>query len=241
MHALFNLRLRFSRTCLLVGLVLFSSVKAREAAAEVIVQNDSLPPSTVRVYSVPAGAQFAARLTAPSDGTIVGVQIFWGSTDGNAPPSQEAAISIYGPSGVEHPDVILPAALATISSPLLQDVGLNEFRFLDPTTNLIPLNVPVSAGEDFFVSLQLANASGFQSNVPGLRMDADGYVEGRNWGRAGGGPWLDWPAGVTGGGDFGIRAIIQPVPEPSSSALAALGVFALLLFGRRQWSRVVVA
>jgi hypothetical protein len=233
MHALFSSSVRFSRALLFVGLIIFSCVSARKAAAEIIVQNDSIPPSTVRVYSVPAGSEFAARLTAPISGTIVGVQIFWGSTDGNAPASQEAAINIYGPSGVESPGAF-PAVLATISSPVLQDIGLNEFRFLDPTTNLVPLNVPISAGEDFFVSLKLANASGFQSNVPGLRMDADGYVEGRNWGRRGGDPWLPWPAGVTGGGDFGIRAIVQPVPEPSTYALAAIGVVALLAVRRRK-------
>jgi hypothetical protein len=43
MHALFNSSVRFSRALLLVGLI-FSCVSAREAAAEIILQNDSIAP-----------------------------------------------------------------------------------------------------------------------------------------------------------------------------------------------------
>jgi hypothetical protein len=68
---------------------------ATPARAEIIVQNDSMPPVGEPVLAVTPGFRLGAWLDSPIDGTIVGVQILWGSELGGAAPSQEAAIRIF--------------------------------------------------------------------------------------------------------------------------------------------------
>lgn len=238
MHALTSLGLRFSRTLLFVGLILFSFASVRAIAAEIIVKNDSIPGS-LPLQEMPDGTRLAARLTSPVDGTIVGVQIWWGSLSGLAPPSEEVAIRISEFDGSTY----IPAAtLAAINAPVLQDSGLNEFRFLDPATGLLPLSVPVSSGEDFFVDLELAPNS-YESgdpDRPSLLLDTVAPTSGRNSGFllrtvGSGGFWVpQFTDAITGVGNFGIRAIIRPVPEPSTYALAAIGAVALLAIRRRK-------
>jgi hypothetical protein len=230
MHALSSLGLRFSRVFLFVGLILISFASARATASEIIVKTDSLPPEAGRSYGLSANWRLATLLTAPSDGTIVGVQILWGSAGGAAAPSQQTAIRISSFDG----DQFAPAAtLATIELPTLADGVVNEFRFLDPGTNFIPLAVPISSGESFFVDIEFASYTGDgNSGLPSVLLDSDG-TQGTNSLLAGG-LWLPYSIGVTGGGDIGIRAIIQPVPEPSTYVLAAMGVVAMLALGRKK-------
>lgn len=200
------------------------------ARAEIIVKTDSLPETGTgeHIEGVPAGARIATLLTAPVDGTIVGVQILWGSLSGNAGPSQEAAIRI---SSFDLSPYTPVATLATINSPTLIDGAVNEYRFLDPTTNLIPLAVPISAGTSFFVDLELANAN-TGTDPPFILLDGDGD-QGTNSATFNGALWFPFTLAIRGGGDLGIRAIIQPVPEPSSCVLAAMGVVVLLGVRRR--------
>src|SRR5689334_1931670 len=139
MHALFTSRLGYfnrplSRALFLVGLISFSFGSARVVAAEVLVRN-GVPPSSFVYGPEEVGERFAARLTSPIDGTIVGVRVLWGSESGSAAPSQEGAIRISTTDGtaVPRPGTVL----ATINAPVLLDGILNEFRFLDPTTNSI--------------------------------------------------------------------------------------------------------
>src|SRR5690606_27209700 len=74
---------------------------AANARAEIIVKNDSMPPAGAPLVGVPIGWRLGAWLDSPIDGTIVGVQILWGSELGGAAPSQEAAIRIsaFSPDG----------------------------------------------------------------------------------------------------------------------------------------------
>jgi hypothetical protein len=236
MHALFNSSVRFSRALLLVGLI-FSCVSAREAAAEIILQNDSIAPGVpLFVGNGYPASRFGNGFIVPVDGTVVGVQVWWGSPEGNTPPSQQPAIRIsLGPLTNQM------TTLATIDSPTLIDGVLNEYRFTDPGANSIPLSVPITAGTLLFVDLEVASptpAPGV-ANAPFILIDTDRfsnpnatnnfflYQDGQT-------AWLPFTLGMPGAGGLGIRAIIQPVPEPSTFALAAISVVAILAVSRRK-------
>jgi hypothetical protein len=240
---------RISHALLFAGLIFLPFVSASAGASEILVALESLPamPASGRIANWEPGTRFGVALTAPVDGTIVGVQIMWGSVNGDATPSQEAAIHI---SSVLEPNLEVPVTtLATINSPVLIDGGANVFRYLDPGTNLTPLSVPVSAGTDFFVDLEIANFIGGGLSDPTLLMgilpDDNGMGPGEaNTGRgfmgrnsalmAGRPKWFPWfTLGYSGGGNMGIRVIIQPVPEPSTYALAAIGAVALFVVRRK--------
>jgi hypothetical protein len=240
MHALTSLGPRFSRA-LFLALICLSFASARAVASEIIVQNDSIPPTGVNYLANEVGERLAVRLTSPVSGHIVGVQLFWGSDDGGAAPSQEAAIRISAADGelFNSTSIGMPGTvLATIASPVLTDGGSSEFRYLDPTTNLLPLSVPISAGEDFYVDLGVAQIYPNAPDSPGLFFDADVPADLLrsliHVPSAGGSvTWVPPALFISGEMDWGIRAIIQPVPELSSYAPAAIGAIALLAVRRK--------
>jgi hypothetical protein len=177
----------------------------------------------------------ATRLESPVDGVIVGVQVLWESPNGDAPPVQQPAIELRALNGAN--PYTPGASLATIQSPTLEDVGVNEYRFLDPGTNSVPLAVPVAAGTQFWVDLEITPSEADGPSMPGLLLDADG-TQGVNSGFIlGNNIWVPFTIAIAGGGDLGLRAIIQPVPEPSTCALAVFSVIALLTVGRRSSKR----
>jgi hypothetical protein len=198
---------------LLIGLV--ALVSAPTTATEITVINDSMTDAssvTSCTCFVPGDIP-AAWLTAPVAGRIVGVQVFWKSPLGGAPDSQEAAIRIYDGSTFPTPGAMLVndgGADAEVTTPVLSDGVLNEYRFLDQSQT-IPMSVPVSAGQTFAVGLEIFNqSSGGGSFTPSATYDNNGCQSGRN------GvflfdstTWVDaCPQGVT--GDWVIRAIVEP-------------------------------
>ena len=221
--------------------LIFSSLSLASAeASEIVVKNDSIPPTGINLIGTEVGERFAARLTSPIDGNLVGVQLVWGSINGSASPSQEAAIRISAADGdffSSDPSVREPGTvLATVVAPTLLDVGLNEFRYLDPNTNLLPLNVPVAAGEDYYVDLELANIYAESADSPGLFFDAGPLLGMRSFVMA---PsvalfgWIPTEIPIVGAENLGIRAIIQPVPEPTSLVLMLLGGIGLCFATKR--------
>jgi hypothetical protein len=188
-------------------------------AAEIVVRNDSIPPGTPLPTFLP-GERVASWLTAPVTGKIVGVQILWGSQF-NANPSQlEMAITVSAGGAFPTPG----APLATIVAPTLADGIINEFRFLDPPTDLIPLMVPVAAGQTFVIDLEFFNQSSGNPMASSIEIDNDGIQPGKNSVFVLPGGWMDaGPLGVT--GDWGIRAII--VPEPISAVILGIGLVVL--------------
>ena len=117
---------------------------------------------------------------------------------------------------------------AVIVAPTLTADVMNEYRFLDPPTDAIPLSVPVSAGQSFVVSLLLLNQSaGGAPFAPSVVYDQDGCQPGTNAVDVIPGGWSDaCPLGVT--GDWVIRAVVDcdevPVPLAGSGGLLGLGV-----------------
>ncbi len=227
-------------------------------ADEIVVRNDSIPPgepvdglyyfdNDTHLLSR-AGVRVGSQLTVPVSGTIVGVQIPWASDQGGAAPSQQVAIRITenGP----YPYSIPGPTLAEIDSPTLIDGATNEFRYLDPGTNLDPISIPVTAGAQYFVDLEFGHHADHDasspppdlSQVPSILADADllspnshsfmylpGYSEP--------GAFFEAPLVLPSTGAFAIRLIIVPVPEPSSLALIGFSAIGMAAFARRPRKR----
>ncbi len=199
-------------------------------AVEITLQNDSIPApgSGTPLLNFIPNEQAAAWLTTPVAGDIVGVQVLWASQFGGNPASQELGIHVYAAGTFPVPG----ALLASVTGPLMIDGSVNEFRFLDPPTNNVPLQVPVSAGQTFVVAIEFLNQNAGNQFASSVEIDGDGCQTGKNSVFVIPGGWYD--AGSLGvSGDFGIRAIVNPIPEPSSLALLALGGLLALMRRRR--------
>ena len=123
--------------------------------------------------------------------------------------------------------------LAQIAQPVLTEASNNEMRHLNPPTNNVPLQVPVTPGQTFVVALEFLNANSGNQFAPSVEFDQDGIQPGVNAVFAIPGGWLAaGPQGVL--GDFGIRAIINQIPEPTCMALFSLGIVALRVRRRLQ-------
>ena len=113
-------------------------------AAEVVVQNDSAiggTPSTVANLFI-SGESAASWLTATCNGDTVAMQVYWASQFGGAPAQLEQALTLFSAGTFPTP----AAALASIPGPTPSDGVVNEFRFLDPPTNFVPLQIPSRRG-----------------------------------------------------------------------------------------------
>jgi len=214
---------------LVVGSVLVTPHGA--GAAEMLLQHDSIPAggSNNPLNTFLVGERAASWFTSPVNGDLVGVQIQWDSQFGGNPPSQEFAIYIYAGGTFPTPGPLL----AQIVAPVLSDGSANEMRHLDPPANTLPLQVPVTPGQSFVVALEFFNQNSGNVFASSVEIDQDGITPGVNSVFALPGGWLDaGPQGVT--GDFGIRAIINQIPEPSAMLLLLLGFAPLWITSRRR-------
>ncbi len=198
-----------------VGLALaLVSGTALHAGDEIVVQNDTLTNgSTAAICPCFTGGEEAAVwLTSPCDGNIVGIQIFWRSLLGGQEISLEDSIIIYNGGSFPNPGSVKDSFLA----PALQDGGLNEFRYEDENQT-IPISVPVSAGEEFVVSLKFFNSNNTNPSLPSVVSDANGCQSGKNAVKVNGTFWASaCSLGVS--GDWVIRAIIECGGEPIGAA-----------------------
>jgi hypothetical protein len=190
-------------------------------AAEVLVKNDSIQNNgqAVIVGNFIAGEHAGVRLTSPCNGAIVAVQILWLEGTPGHPPSLEDAIHIYAGATFPTPG----AELALLEGPVLTPGYWNEFRYLDEA-GTIPLNVPVTAGQQFYVTLQFYNPTDVGNGGPSVVRDVDGCQNGKNVIYAiPGGWWNSCLLGVA--GDFAIRAIVN-CPDPTGACCYADGTCA---------------
>ena len=224
-------RRRLTALVVLAGALAFSFA-TRTDASEIILANDSIQPpgAGAPLQTFVPGERVAGWFTSPVQGDLVGVQIYWDSLFGGNPAQQEMLIDI-------HPGGFFPApspAAVTILGPVLVNATpgnvINEFRHADPPTNLQPIQVPLQQGQTFAVSLEFLNQSNPGPFGSGIEIDLDGCQGGTNGVFAVPGGWVDsCLAGVT--GDFGIRAIVKPIPEPAGAVV--MTVLTGLLLPRR--------
>lgn len=227
-----------------IAVALLATIPAADAI-ELTVRNDA---ATGGAQAQPCmcfipGDEAAAWLTATCSGDIVAVQVFWESPLGGQPDLLEDSISIYGAGTFPNPGTVLQnsgAVPATIQTPTLSDGAFNEYRFLDPAnpTPQSPLQVPVTSGQTFVVSLKYLNDSSGGLGAT-TAWDQDGCQGGKNTVQTGG-TWLDaCPQGVQ--GDWIIRAVIDcepgSIPATSAWGLALLAlclpVVAVVILRRR--------
>ncbi len=174
---------------------------------EIEVKNDSVVDygEAYIVGDFIAGEHAGARLTSPCDGTIVAVQILWLEGTPGHGASLEEAIHIYDGSTFPVPG----SELEILEAPVLTPGFLNEFRYLDEAQT-IPLNVPVTAGQDFYVTLEFANPTDVGNGGPSVVRDLDVCQAERNvlYGNIGEGwKWYNFCDFLQ--GDLAIRAIID--------------------------------
>ncbi len=195
-------------------------------AEEVVVQNDSLIAGGdgIILPGFVAGESAAAWLTAPCDGDIVAIQIFWRSFFGGEPQTLGDAIRVYqagtfptpGPLYINNVSPFQPMELL---GPVLSDNYLNEFRYMDEQSS-IPIQVPVSEGEVFVVSFTFLDTP--PALGPSVVTDADGCQPGKNAVQTSGGSWADL-CSFGASGDFFIRAVID-CQEATGACCHATGI-----------------
>lgn len=181
---------------------------------EIVVQNDSLTNGD-SVAICPCFAmdeEAAVWLTSPCDGNIVAIQIFWKSLLGGAQVSLEDSIIVYQGGSFPNPGPVKDS----FDAPAMIDGGLNEFRYQDDNQT-IPISIPVSAGEEFVVSLRFFNPNFTNPALPSVVSDTSGCQGGKNAVRVNGNTWTDACAlGVS--GDWVIRAVIDCAGAPTGAA-----------------------
>ncbi len=172
-------------------------------AAETTIKNDSVNDGTQATICpcFVQGEEAAVWLTSPCDGDIVAIQIFWRSLLGGEPDAVEQSINVYAGGTFPDPGPLRKELLA----PLLTDGVLNEYRFEDEQQT-IPIQIPVTAGEEFVVALEFFNDS--PPLGPSIVFDSDGIIPGKNTVKVNGSEWKAAESlGVT--GDWFIRVVID--------------------------------
>ncbi len=187
---------------------------ASALAVEVTVKNDSYVEggSVYIVGNFVAGEQAGARLTSPCDGNIVAVQIAWLEGTPGHQPSVEDAIFIYDGSTFPTPG----SELLRLDAPVLTPGYFNEFRYQDQSQT-IPISIPVSAGQQFYVTLKFANPTDVGNGGPSVCRDIDGCQSGKNVLYAIPGGWMDFCVYLN--GDLLIRAVIDCAEAPEACCL----------------------
>lgn len=195
-------------------LALASSVLSSVVLAdEIVLKNDSLVDggSANICPCFAENEEVAVWLTTPCAGNIVGIQIFWKSFFGGAPQVIEDSIRVYAGGTFPNPGVLKDELLA----PVLTDGGLNEFRYEDEN-QLVPISIPVQAGETFVVSLKFFNANANDLFAGTVVSDASGCQPGKNAVKVNGTQWRSaCTLGVS--GDWVIRAIVECSEDPTGA------------------------
>lgn len=183
-------------------IVLISALPAR--AAETVVKNDSIVDDgqAVIVGNFIVGERAGARLTAPCNGTIVAVQILW--LEGTAGHGQTLENWIYVYEGSTFPTP--GSVLAALEGPVMTPGVWNEFRYLDEA-NTIPLSVPVTNGQQFYVALEFGEDTDVGNGGPSVVRDTSGCQAGKNVLYAIPGGWMNFCFALV--GDIAIRAVID--------------------------------
>jgi len=174
-------------------------------AAEVVVKNDSVVDfgQAVIVGDFNAGEMAGVRLTSPCAGSIVAVQVVWLAGSPSAPQTLEEFITIHQDAGTFP---IPGAVLAELEGPLLTPGFINEFRHLDEA-GTIPIDVPVTLGQNFFVMLEFGEDTNVGGGSASVVRDTNGCQANRNILFANPGGYINFCLFLA--GDLAIRAVVD--------------------------------
>ena len=220
-HYITGLRPRsWSAVCLWAVAMVLLLLGTTASAGEVVVQNDSVVDlgEVGIVGDFLEGEHAGARLTSPCDGTIVAVQILWLEGTPGHGQSLEEAIHICDDGAFPTPGT----ELALLEGPVMTPGYWNEFRYLDEAQT-IPIYVPVTSGQNFFVTLEFYNPTDVGNGGPSVVRDTDGCQAGKNVLYAIPGGWYNFCILIT--GDIAIRAIIE-CPGATGACCHATGICA---------------
>lgn len=178
------------------------------SAAEVVVRNDSVNDFQLVgiIGDFVPGEKVAARLTAPCAGSIVAVQIVWLAGSPGAPQTLEEAITINADNGGSP---VPGTELLLLEGPFMTPGFVNEFRYVDEA-NTIPIDVPVSQNQSFYVVFEFGTATDINNGSASVVRDLDGCQAQRNsvYGNIGVGlQWYNFCLFY--GGDLAIRAVVD--------------------------------
>jgi hypothetical protein len=193
-------------------LLVAGALAAPVLGTEITVKNDSYIDggSAIIVGDFIAGEQAGARLTSTAAGYIVAVQVAWLEGTPGHGQSIEQAIHVYAGTAFPTPGT----ELALLEGPVMTPGYINEFRYLDEAQT-IPIHVPVTNGQQFYVSLQFDNPTNVGSGGPSVVRDTNGCQANKNVIYAIPGGWFNaCLLGIQ--GDFIIRAVIQ-VADPTGA------------------------
>ncbi len=184
--------------------LLVAAAAAPVTAEEVTVQNDSFVSGGFAnpVGDFVPGEHAGVRLTSPCVGAIVAVQVGWLAPRPGQLPTLERAIHIYEGNTFPEPG----PQLEELVGPVMTPGFINEFRYLDDT-KVFPLSVPVTAGQQFYVTLEFDNPTDIGNGGPSVFSDIDGCQAGSNVLSAIPGGWLDFCLLIP--GDLVIRAVVD--------------------------------
>ncbi len=190
-------------------------VAAPALAEEVVIKNDSVADfgQAVIVGDFIEGEHAGVMLESPCNGTLVAVQILWLEGTPGHGQSLEQAIHVYAGTGFPVPG----AELALLEGPVMTPGYVNEFRYLDEAQT-IPLAVPVSKFEDFFVTLEFYNPTDVGNGGPSVVRDTDGCQANSNVLYAIPGGWFNFCLLLS--GDLAIRAVIECPGETGACCYA---------------------
>lgn len=190
---------------LVAGVLAVLSAAAAAPAAEQVVKNDNVVDfgQAVIVGGFAPNERAGVRLTSPCPGNIVALQVVW-LAQGQAEAVIHDSITVNLDAGTFP---IPGAELEFLEAPLLTPGFINEFRYLDEE-NVIPISIPVTQGQNFFVILEMAESTTPQTGS--IVRDVNGCQANRNvlYGDIGLGPnWYNFCLITT--GDIAIRAVVD--------------------------------
>jgi hypothetical protein len=192
--------------------ILLSALALPALAAEVVVKNDSIVDfgQAVIVGDFIAGERAGVRLTSSCNGNIVAIQILWlEGTAGHGQSLEDSITIANNNSTFPTPGTIL----AFLEGPVMTPGVWNEFRYLDENQT-IPVNVPVVAGQQFYVYLQFFNPTNVGGGGPSVVRDIGGCQAGKNVLYAIPGGWINFCLIIQ--GDIAIRAVINCAESPEA-------------------------
>ncbi len=197
-----------------IALGVIALIAAPLQAIEQVVRNDSVEnfTTTVPIGDFVPGEQGGSRLTSPCNGSIVALQVLWVEPPpGGNPQSLQDAIHVYNGATFPTPG----AELLLLEGPLLTPNAVNEFRFTDEA-GTVPIDVPVTAGQQFYVTLEFGEPTDVGGGSASIVRDTDGCQAGKNV-LFFSGSWHDFCSiQILLPGDTAIRAVVD-CQEPAGA------------------------